>query len=57
MPSKRMKKETKQFIESLFEFYMHSPSGQEPENRAALDAAWDDLETVALDREDSETRI
>jgi len=52
-----MKKETKQFIESLFEFYMHSPSGQEPENRAALDAAWDDLETVALDREDSETRI
>lgn len=39
-----MKKETIEFIESLFEFYQQSSSGREEENEKALNAAWDDIE-------------
>lgn len=38
-----MKKETIEFIESLFEFYQQSSSGREEENKKALNDAWDDI--------------
>lgn len=41
-----MTPETIAFIESLFEFYMQSSSGKEPENAAALKSAWDEIERI-----------
>lgn len=41
-----MTRETKEFIVDLFDHYRESSSGKEPENAAALERAWDEVEAM-----------
>lgn len=45
-----MTKETIAHIESLLEFYAESSSGKEPENAAANEKAWNEIEEIKKDR-------
>ncbi len=52
-----MKKETIEFIETLFEYYADTSSGKESENAEAVRAARQDLEAYKARQVDSERTL